>query len=236
MKSASAVIVAAGKGERLGSAKQYLPLGGIPILQWSVRTFAGHPGVGEIVVVLPAEQVAEPPDWLTASSVRCCPGGKTRRESAGAGVLAADPGAEFILIHDAARPFVSSAVIDRVLAGASRSGAALPVLPVVDTIKRTEGGLVVDTVARSGLGRAQTPQAFEAQLIRGLHARASETGSIASDDAALCEEAGQAVTVVEGDPWNLKITTRADLDLANWLVESGRLRAPLSGNVAGGPV
>lgn len=236
MNGASAVIVAAGRGERLGSAKQFLPLGDIPLLQWSVRTLGGHPGVGEIIVVLPADYVAEPPAWLMASSVRCCAGGESRRESAGAGVLATDPGAEFILIHDAARPFVSRGVIDRVLAGVPQTGAVLPVLPVVDTIKRTEGGLVVATVARSGLGRAQTPQAFEAPLIRSLHARASEAGSTASDDAALCEEQGQPVSVVDGDPWNLKITTPADLDLARWLVESGRKRVPPPWSVAGGPL
>lgn len=229
MSAASAVIVAGGRGERLGVPKQFLPLGGIPVLLWSVRAFAAHPRIGEIVVVLPVESATHPPDWLQRNSVRCCAGGDSRRQSAGSGVMMADPGAKLILIHDAARPFVSAAVIDRVLEAAADVGAALPILPVVDTIKRAQGGRVSGTVDRSGLGRAQTPQAFESGLIRDLHARASESGSTASDDVALCEEQGHPVAAVEGDPWNLKITTRADLDLAEWLVDSGRMVAPPAG-------
>ena len=234
--SAAAVIVAGGRGERLGSPKQFLPLGGIPLLLWSIRRFESHPGVGEIVVVLPAEAAAEPPPWLRGESVRCCAGGASRRASAGSGVRSVDSGADLILIHDAARPFLTSGVIDRVLAAASEVGAALPVLPVSDTIKRVEGGRVVETPDRSRLGRAQTPQAFEAGLIRDLHAKAAEKGSGASDDVALCEAAGYPVAAVEGDTWNLKITTRADLALAEWLVASGRVSVPRSGGETGGPV
>jgi 2-C-methyl-D-erythritol 4-phosphate cytidylyltransferase len=233
--SAAAVIVAGGRGERLGSPKQFLPLGGLPMLLWSVRSFEAHPGVSEIVVVLPAEAAAEPPPWLKGESVRCCAGGDTRRASAGLGVLSVDSNADWILIHDAARPFLTSGVIDRVLAAASDVGAALPVLPVSDTIKRVEGGRVVDTPDRSRLGRAQTPQAFEAGLIRHLHAMAAEKGISASDDVALCESEGHPVAAVEGDPWNLKITTPADLALAEWLVTSGRVSVPRSGSETGDP-
>jgi len=127
-------------------------------------------------------------------------------------------------------------VIDRVLEAACRTGAALPVLPVVDTIKRTEGGRIVETVERSGLGRAQTPQGFDATLIRELHAQAARTGGCISDDVALCEMAGHPVAVVDGDPWNVKITTAADLALAEWLVESGRMRMPGARSHSGGPV
>ncbi len=236
MNGASAVIVAGGSGERLGSPKQFLPLGGIPLLLWSVRTIAAHRGIDEIVVVLPVEYATDPPEWLKHESVRCCVGGGTRRQSAGAGVMEVDAGAELILIHDAARPFVSAGVIDRVLEAAADVGAALPILPVVDTIKRAQGGRVTGTVERSGLGRAQTPQAFEAGLIRELHSRASEVGSPASDDVALCEAQGRPVATVEGDPWNLKITTPADLALAEWLVASGRVVLPPARSEAGGPV
>ena len=236
MSGASAVIVAGGRAERLGSPKQFLPLGGIPLLLWSIRNLGSHSGVGEIVVVLPAAVAAEPPDWLRAESVRFCIGGETRRESAGSGVQLVDPGAELILIHDSARPFVSIDVIDRVVEAASQVGAALPVLPVVDTIKREEDGMIMETLERSGLGRAQTPQAFKAGLIRELHARASETGSTASDDAALCESEGHPVAAVAGDPWNLKITTPADLALAEWLVDSGRAIVPRPRSESGDPV
>jgi 2-C-methyl-D-erythritol 4-phosphate cytidylyltransferase len=232
----SVVIVAGGKGERFGSPKQFLPLGGIPLLLWSIRTFESHPRIGEIVVVLPAESASEPPEWLQGESVRRCVAGGTRRESAGAGVMAVESEADFILIHDAARPFVTIEVIDRVLSAAGQVGAALPLLPVVDTIKRVESGRIAETVNRSVLGRAQTPQAFKADLIRGLHARAAETGSVASDDVALCELEGHPVAAVEGGTWNLKITTRADMELARWLVDSGRVAVPASRSGSGGSV
>lgn len=234
--SAAAVIVAGGRGERLGSPKQFLPLGGIPLLLWSIRSFAAHAAVGEIVVVLPAAAAAEPPPWLKGESVRCCAGGESRRGSAGAGVLSVGSRADLILIHDAARPFLTTGLTDRVLAAASEVGAALPVLPVSDTIKRVESGRVVETPDRSRLGRAQTPQAFEAGLIRDLHTQAAEQGISASDDVALCELEGLPVAAVEGDPWNLKITTRADLALAEWLVASGRVSVPGSGIETGDPV
>lgn len=236
MSGVSAVIVAAGRGERLGSAKQFLPLGGIPILLWSVRALGGHPEVDDLVVVLPEEMTALP-DWLAAEEkVRICAGGETRRQSAGAGVIATSPEARIIMIHDAARPFVSRAVVDRVLAATVRTGAALPVVPVVDTIKRTGSGLVVETLDRSSLARAQTPQGFEASLIRALHGGAAGSDASAPDDVTLCELEGHPVAVVEGDPWNLKITTPADLALAEWLVGSGRVSPPLSGGSSSGDV
>lgn len=236
MTRASAVIVAAGRGERVGTAKQFLPLGGIPLLLWSVRTFRQHPDVLEVVVVLPSEMAGEPPAWLRTESVVCGVGGETRRQSAGSGVAAAAAEAEIILIHDAARPFVSMAVLDRVLGAAVDVGAALPVLPVVDTTKRVVRGRVVETLERSGLGRAQTPQAFRADLIRELHAAAAEAGSTASDDVALCEAAGHPVAAVDGDPLNLKITTPADFAWAEWLVDSGKVAVPGSGSGSVGPV
>lgn len=230
MNGFSAVIVAAGKGERLGAPKQFLPLGGVPLLLWSVKAMASHPDVRQILVVLPGPVAEAPPRWLTDAPVRCCTGGETRRESAGAGVRAADADAALIVIHDAARPFISRAVIDRVLEAAVRTGAAVPVVPLVDTIKRTRAGRVVETVVRDGLGRAQTPQGFESALIRALHERAASEGVEASDDVALAEERGHPVEVVPGDPWNLKVTTAADLALAEWLIESGRVHPPTDGS------
>ena len=226
MSRAAAVIVAAGRGERLGSPKQFLPLGGIPLLLWSMRAFGSHPAVSEVVVVLPAPHAADPPDWLRGDRLTCCAGGETRRESAGLGVRAASREAGIILIHDAARPFASRELIDRVIAAVIERRAALPVLRLVDTIKRVEGLDVVETVAREGLRGAQTPQGFDADLIRGLHDRASREETVASDDVALCELEGHPVAAVEGDPWNLKITTPADLAMAEWLVDSGRMRVP----------
>lgn len=220
----AAVVVAGGRGERLGSPKQFLPLGGVPLVMWSVRAFAEHPDVKEVVVVLPPG-TEEAPGWLRGERVRWCAGGATRRESAGAGIGSVPPGASIILIHDAARPFVSAALIDRVVSAAAGSGAALPVLPVVDTIKRTGAGRVLETLDREVLGRAQTPQGFEAGLIRRLHADAERAGRNASDDSALAEQAGIEVVPVAGEPGNLKITTAADMAFAEWLVDSGRVSA-----------
>lgn len=236
MSHAAAVIVAAGRGERVGGPKQFLPLGGIPLLLWSIRTFGSHPAVGEIVVVLPAALAAEPPEWIPGDRLTCCAGGETRRESAGRGVRAASREAGTILIHDAARPFASHELIDRVISAVLETGAALPVLPLVDSIKRVEGRRVVESVAREGLGGAQTPQGFDAALIRGLHLRASQGNTVASDDAALCELEGHPVAAVEGDPWNMKITTPTDLSVAEWLVSSGRMRTPGAPEESRGPV
>jgi 2-C-methyl-D-erythritol 4-phosphate cytidylyltransferase len=233
---AAAVIVAAGRGERLGSPKQFLPLGGIPLLLWSIRTFGSHPAVVEVVVVLPPSLAADPPEWLGGDRLACCAGGETRRESAGRGVRAASREAGIILIHDAARPFASHELIDRVIEAVVETKAALPVLPVVDTIKRVEGRSVVETVAREGLGGAQTPQGFDADLIRGLHDRASREETVASDDSGLAELEGHPVAAVEGDPWNLKITTPADLAMAEWLVDSGRMRVPGAPEGSRGPL
>lgn len=222
MRSA-AVIVAAGRGERLGGRKQFLALGGVPLLLWSIRAFLEHPAIEALVVVLPAAEAETPPAWLSRSGIRVCAGGGTRRESAGRGVEAAPPWAEAILIHDAARPFVSDRTIDAVLAGVAEVGAALPVLPMSDAVKRLSGSKVEHTLDRETLGCAQTPQGFRADWIREAHARARQTGAAAPDDASLVESLGKPVLGVPGDVWNLKITTPQDLELAEWLVQSGKM-------------
>lgn len=224
----AAVILAAGRGERFGGPKILASLGGKPALWWSCQAFRAHPAIDEVIVVLPGGIVDEPPEWLAEAGIRRCRGGSSRRESAGSGVAEADA-TDLILIHDGARPFASPDLIDEVLEAARSAGAALPVLALSDTIKRQRAGKVVETVDRAELGRAQTPQAFAAGLIREVHDWAARRGVDASDDAALCEMRGYEVAVVPGDPWNLKITTRADLDLAEWLVATGRVRAPAPG-------
>jgi len=224
MIGASVVVVAAGSGQRFGSPKQFRSLAGRPLLQWSVDAFLAHPRIGEVVVVLPEDlEPAGLPVWLRDPAVRTCPGGDTRRASAGAGVRVVDPDVPRILIHDAARPFVSPGLIDRVLSALDHDPAAVPAVSVVDTIKRVGEGRIVETVDRSVLKRAQTPQGFDAEVIRLLHAQAHEGDAAASDDAMLCERAGHRVAVVDGDPWNVKITTPDDFDLAEWLVTSGRI-------------
>lgn len=222
----SAVIVAGGSGARLPGdrPKQFRELGGVPILAWSVCSFAGHVEVDEVVVVLPAALAATPPAWL-ADRASVVSGGDTRAASVGQGIQAVSGAAEAVLVHDGVRPFVTAELISRVVAGA-RSGPTIPAVPVADTIKEIDDhGRVLRTPDRSGLRAAQTPQGFPAGLLRKLH-EATASGADLTDDGVACERAGVDVRTVEGDPLNLKITGPTDLAYARWLVESGMTRAP----------
>lgn len=227
----TAVLVAAGRGERLGSStpKQFLDLGGLPVLEWSIRRFHAHPSVDHVVAVVPQEAAERPPRWLAVAArergVALVAGGRTRAESVLRGVARAPDAAEVLLIHDGVRPFAGPELIDRV-ARPAVSTPVIPVLPVHDTIKRIDAhGRVVETVDRACLRRAQTPQGFPAALLRELHARREAAAGI-TDDALLCEREGSTVTTVEGDPLNLKLTGPDDLAYARWLVDSGVIRPP----------
>lgn len=217
------IIVAGGSGERFGGRepKQFHSLGGVPILEWSRHAFHASPLVDEVVVVLPPELAESPPDWIAGLPVEIAAGGATRRASVGAGLRAMGQATELVLVHDAVRPFVGGDLIKRVCEAAVE-GPTIPVVPVSDTIKVTDAdGRIVETPDRARLARAQTPQGFPAALLRDRHRDAEERGLEATDDAALCEAAGLKVRTVEGDPFNLKITTRADLVYAEWLVAEG---------------
>jgi 2-C-methyl-D-erythritol 4-phosphate cytidylyltransferase len=211
----TAVIVAAGSGRRMGSAvaKQFLPLAGRPLMAHSLETFLDHPEVDRVVVVLPAGGPApELPAGVTG-----VPGGPTRQESVRLGLEAAgDHG--WVLIHDAARPLVSSDLIDRVLAAARASGAAVPAVPAGDTVKQVDGEVILSTLDRRRLVQVQTPQCFRTDLWREAHEAARRDGFLGTDDSQLVERAGHRVTWVEGSPRNLKVTTEADLELASALV------------------
>ncbi len=216
---AAAVVVAGGSGRRMGGEvrKQYLEVGGEPILLRAVRAFVGHPGIGAVVVVLPPDDAASPPAWLAGLGVTVVAGGAERGDSVWNG-LAATPGdAGTVLIHDGARPFVTAEVIDRVLDGA-RSGPVLAALPVTDTLKEVrEDGTVAATPDRARFWQAQTPQGFPRAVILDAHRRARAEGVRATDDAALCERYGIEVRVVEGAADNLKVTRPADLAVAEAL-------------------
>lgn len=217
------IIVAAGSGERFGGreAKQFHALGGVPILEWSWRAMHTSPLVDDVVVVLPPELAEMPPEWISGLPVALAAGGATRRASVNAGLQALSAADDLVLVHDAVRPFVNDALIERVCQAAA-SGPAIPVIAVNDTIKVTDpDGRIIETPDRNRLVRAQTPQAFPAPLLRECHRNAAERGFEMTDDAALCEAAGISVSCVEGDPFNIKITTRADLVYAEWLVAEG---------------
>jgi 2-C-methyl-D-erythritol 4-phosphate cytidylyltransferase len=211
-----AVIVAAGRGTRMGAGrpKALLPVAGVPMLRRAAAAFAGHPRVVTVVAAVPHPDEARAALGPLASRVTLVRGGPDRQDSARLGIEAARDAA-LILVHDAARPLVGAALIDRVIEAAATHGAAVPALQPPDTVKEIDaGGAVVATVPRERLRLAQTPQGFRAALLREAHARAAREGHRATDDAALVEWAGGRVVVVEGEPRNLKITTPFDLALA----------------------
>jgi 2-C-methyl-D-erythritol 4-phosphate cytidylyltransferase len=234
--SAAAVVAAGGSGMRLGVGppKQFRNIGDLPMLLWSCRTLRAHPDVAQLVVVLPADQAASPPAWLAGECDRVVAGGATRRESVTRGLAALAGEVELVLIHDGARPFISPSLVNRVLEAAV-GGAAIPVMPVAETVKEVSAeGLVYATLDRGRLRRVQTPQGFSLPLIRELHGAAAIDGVDAPDDAFLCERGGVDVATVEGDHWNLKVTTPADMELARWLVSTGRVPRPAERESAGG--
>jgi 2-C-methyl-D-erythritol 4-phosphate cytidylyltransferase/2-C-methyl-D-erythritol 2,4-cyclodiphosphate synthase len=213
-----AIIVAGGRGNRLGAAmpKQLLDLGGRTILQRSVSAFDTHPDIGEIVVVLPADLVASGAQLVGATRLpcTCVAGGPRRQDSVRIGFGRVSGDADVILVHDAARPFVDHALIDRVIAAARESGAAVPALPARDTVKRVnlDRRQTIETIPRETIWLAQTPQGFQRDVL--ARAAALSEGDTATDEAQLAERAGDPVRVVDGDPRNVKITTTDDLAAA----------------------
>jgi 2-C-methyl-D-erythritol 4-phosphate cytidylyltransferase/2-C-methyl-D-erythritol 2,4-cyclodiphosphate synthase len=210
----AALIVAAGRGNRFGGhrPKQYLALAGQPVIRHTVRRFLDHPRIGSVVVVSdPGHRTYYEEalgDLAIASPVT---GGASRQESIRRGLealAAADP-PEIVLIHDAVRPLLSPALIDRVVTALADADAVLPVLPVVDTLKRVAGEQVVGAQARDGLVRAQTPQGFRFAVILDAHRRLA--GAELTDDAALASALGIPVRTVAGEEGNLKITAPDDL-------------------------
>jgi 2-C-methyl-D-erythritol 4-phosphate cytidylyltransferase/2-C-methyl-D-erythritol 2,4-cyclodiphosphate synthase len=216
----TAIIAAGGRGVRLGAdqPKQLLSVAGRTILERSVDAFVTHPAIDEVVVSLPPELVAQPPACLqrAAKPLRIVPGGARRQDSVANAFAAADPGSDVIVIHDAARPFVTADLITRTIAAAVENGAALAALAATDTVKMVEPGSaeagprVVKTLARETIYLAQTPQAFRRQVLR--EALASDDD--ATDEAMLAERAGHPVRIVEGEATNVKITTAGDLTQA----------------------
>jgi 2-C-methyl-D-erythritol 4-phosphate cytidylyltransferase len=221
-----AIIAAAGQGTRAGGgrAKQFREISGTPIIIHTLRRFEQCSSIGEVVVVVPAgvqsELLALAAGHGLRKLARVVAGGATRAESVWRGlqsIRAATAGV--VAVHDAVRPFVRPEEIDRAVAEAARSGAALLAAPVVDTIKEVEAGRVARTPERGKLWRALTPQCFRYELLRRAYERALAEGLEATDDSALVERLGAEVSVVEGDARNVKITTAQDFALAELLIK-----------------
>ncbi|MFL5381197.1 MAG: 2-C-methyl-D-erythritol 4-phosphate cytidylyltransferase [Longimicrobiaceae bacterium] len=215
---AAAVIVAGGSGRRIGGPvrKQYLEIDGIPVLLRAVVPFLSDPRIQQVVVVVPADDVEAPPPWLASLGVRIVAGGAERGDSVRNGLAAVEAEADFVLVHDGARPFVSTEVIDRVLEAAP--SAAVAAVPVTDTIKEVDGdGTIAATPDRARLWQAQTPQGFPREGLVHAYARAREEGAAATDDAVLYARYVGPVRVVMGSYRNLKVTRPADLAVAEAL-------------------
>ena len=212
----AAIIVAAGRGERLGGElpKQLMDLGGRTLLRRSVEAFDTHAAISALVIVLPPDFVADGASLVGTTSRPCrwVAGGVRRQDSVRLGLAAVPADADLVLVHDAARPFVSRDLIDRVIARAQSAGAAVPAVQALDTIKRVRPGtdLVAETVARDEIWLAQTPQGFRRPVLDAAVALGA-SGVDATDEAMLAERAGHAVAVVSGEPQNIKITTPDDL-------------------------
>ncbi len=214
------VLVAAGRGERLGGVrKQYRPLAGVPMLLRALRPFAAQPEVLHTVIALPPEDAAAPPAFLAdlaGPALTLVGGGAERRDSVAAALRALPAQCTVVLVHDAARPFPDPEVIGAVIREARAGHGAVAAVPVTDTVKEVtpEGRRVLRTIPRAALWRAQTPQGFPRELLAAAHARPLGPGGIATDDAALVEQIGGEVHVVPDSPQNMKVTTAEDLEWA----------------------
>lgn len=214
----SGIIVAAGSGSRAGGDKQWRILGGKPVLRWSAEALLDA-GADELVVVVAPGAEGRAADALAGlSNWRAVAGGEVRAQSVRAGLAALDcPADRPVLIHDAARPLLDRAVIDRLIAALDHADGALPALPVADSLRRGADGLMAGVIERDGLWRAQTPQAFRLQTIVDAYA-AWPTGETATDEAAVVERHGGAVLIIEGDARLMKLTVPEDFAMAEALI------------------
>lgn len=222
------IIVAAGAGLRAGSGelKQFRPIHGVPLLLRALRPFTSHPDVGRVTVALPAGVVSQPPEWLgklRGERLAFVTGGATRTDSVRAALRALADDARIVLVHDAARPFVSREIIDAVIAGAvtglfdgvaDRDGC--------DSAHAGPGARIARTVPRDRLWRAQTPQAFPRPMLEEAYERLRRDDPPPTDDAELCERAGFPVDVVADTAYNLKVTTADDFRIAEALARDLR--------------
>ena len=240
---ATAIVVAAGAGERLGAGrpKAYVRVAGEPLLLWSLRAFAQCRSVDRVVVVLPPEDTQDAPSLVrragfAEAQVAFCSGGTTRQASVSRG-LEACRGVGVVAVHDAARPLVTVELIDRTVDALTPpwDGVA-PGVPVDDTLKLVDETrqAVLRTVDRRGLWQVQTPQVFGRITLERVHARVASAADAATDDLSLVERAGGRVRLIRGDRRNFKVTMPADLALAEQLLAAGAA-APHDRTRSGGP-
>lgn len=222
LKQCGAVIVAAGSATRMGGIDKVMAnLGGEPMIARTVRAFQNCDAITSIVIVT-REDLIRPISDLCRDMKKVAAvvaGGSSRQKSVHLGLNALPKGMKLAAVHDGARPLISWQVIDRVVRAANTYGAAAPAIPVKDTIKVVQGGLVKETPDRSSLMAVQTPQVFDFDLLRGALKKAEEDGTQVTDDCSAVERTGMRIKIVEGDERNLKVTTPMDLKIAELLLE-----------------
>lgn len=219
----SVIVPAGGSGRRMKGRvpKIFLDLAGKPMLVRTLEVFRGIRGIGEIILALPPRRISRAIDrygrrFRDLGVTKIAPGGASRQESVANALAVVESRADWVLVHDAARPLVTGREIRAVLRAARKTGAAILARPARDTLKQVDGrGRVVRTLDRTRIRHALTPQAFRAELLREAHRRRG--GRPATDDAQLVERLGRKISVVEGSNWNLKVTTSEDLRMARRL-------------------
>jgi len=227
----TALIVAAGQGARMGGArrKQYMKIGGRPILQWTLKAFDGCRQIDDIVLAVPEDEIEFCRNTIVADAglhhgVTVVAGGMSRQDSVYNGLKAIENGeGAIVLIHDGVRPFVSGQLIAACISGARHWRACIPAVEVTDTIKQVDdSGIIRGTWPRETLRSIQTPQGFDLKLIKDAHQVALQKGWHVTDDASLVERLGYDVHTIAGDLRNIKITTPDDLQRAEWiLIQAG---------------
>jgi|SRR5215472_9338942 len=237
MSRIAAIVPAAGLGTRMGAEmpKQYLELGGIPLLLFTLRRLAASTAITEFFISTRAEDIVSLQDKVAKAGLgrpaRVVHGGDTRQQSVGNALAQVDPTTEIVLVHDAVRPFVTAEQIERVITEARKRGGVILGIPAIDTVKEVKRAslpedvaLITATISRERIVLAQTPQAFQYALLRDAFKLAQRDGVTASDEAVLVERFGHEVFVVLGSERNLKITRPADMELARFYLaqEQGR--------------
>lgn len=222
----TALVAAAGSSSRMGGVNKLLqPLDGVPVLARTLTALQQAERVDEIVVAAREEDLVEISRLCRTYGITKCAkvirGGGSRAHSVLLAALEASAEAELLAVQDGARPLVTPELIDRVISAAARCGAAAPAVPVKDTVKSVrEGGAVAETLDRSSLRAIQTPQVFEASLLKAALQSAVEREIPVTDDCSAVEQLGKVVFLVEGDEENLKITTPTDLILAEAILQA----------------
>jgi 2-C-methyl-D-erythritol 4-phosphate cytidylyltransferase len=228
VRKAVALVPAAGSGTRMGGRqpKQYLVLGGAPLLVHTLRALARCPSIEGAVVAVPEDRIDATQSLLrrfrVARVLAVVAGGEERQDSVQLGLEAVSPEAAWVVVHDAVRPMITPDLVERVLTAARIPGAATCGWPVRETVKLVKDSFVDKTLPRDGLWLTQTPQAFRRELLREAHDKAAREGFRGTDDAMLVERLGGRVAMVEGLAQNIKITTKEDLKTVRTLLGSRR--------------